>query len=78
MLASSVATTGVSLYVATQQNPRYDLSQWGASLSSMGLIFLVHGVIHLIELNGILPTGFSPYHDMGYSVCGATFYLCCT
>jgi protein lifeguard len=75
MLASSVATTGVSLYVATQRNPHYDLSQWGASLSSMGLIFLVYGVIHLLELNGILPTGFLPYHDMGYSVCGATLFV---
>lgn len=41
MLATAVATTGVSLYTVLQSNPKYDLSQWGAGLSSY-----VH-VVHL-------------------------------
>ena len=34
MLTTAVATTAVSLYTAKQRNPKYDLSQWGASISS--------------------------------------------
>jgi FtsH-binding integral membrane protein len=34
MLATAIATISVSLYVANQKNPKYDLSQWGSGLSS--------------------------------------------
>jgi FtsH-binding integral membrane protein len=34
MLATSVATVSVSLYTAMQKQSKYDLSQWGAGLSS--------------------------------------------
>lgn len=34
MGASALAATAVSVYTAAQQNPKYDLSQWGAGLSS--------------------------------------------
>ena len=34
MLATTAATVGVSLYTVMQRNPKYDLSQWGAGLSS--------------------------------------------
>jgi len=34
MLATGTAATAVSVYTATQKNPKYDLSQWGAGLSS--------------------------------------------
>ena len=34
MLATALATGGVTLYTFWQQNPKYDLSQWGAALSS--------------------------------------------
>ena len=33
-LATSAATGGVALYTILQKNPKYDLSQWGAGLSS--------------------------------------------
>ena len=34
MLATAVATTSVSLYTIFQKNQKYDLTQWGAGLSS--------------------------------------------
>jgi FtsH-binding integral membrane protein len=34
MLATGVASTAVSVYTVFQRNPTYDLSQWGAGLSS--------------------------------------------
>jgi hypothetical protein len=34
MGATAVASITVSLYTIYQSNPNYDLSQWGASLSS--------------------------------------------
>ena len=54
MLATTAATTGVSLYTMLQQDPKYDLSQWGAGLSSVGIVFLVYGLINLLELRGSL------------------------
>lgn len=43
-----------------------------------GLIFLVYGVIQLLQMTGVLPAGFIPYNEMLYSLAGATlfsFYL---
>lgn len=34
MFATAASATAVSVYTATQKNPKYDLSQWGAGLSS--------------------------------------------
>lgn len=34
MGATALATSAVSLYTVSQKNPKYDLSQWGAGLSS--------------------------------------------
>lgn len=34
MLATALATTVISVYTVRQTNPKYDLSQWGAALSS--------------------------------------------
>jgi len=34
MLATAVATAAVSIYTVSQKNSKYDLSQWGAGLSS--------------------------------------------
>lgn len=34
LLATAAAATSVSVYTITQKNPKYDLSQWGAGLSS--------------------------------------------
>jgi len=34
MMATAVAATSVSVYTASQKNPKYDLSQWGAGISS--------------------------------------------
>lgn len=74
MLATTVATVGVSLYTILQKNPKYDLSQWGAGLSSCGVIFLVYGLIYLFELFGILPAGFLPYNEVLYSLLGTVLF----
>jgi FtsH-binding integral membrane protein len=34
MVATTVATLAISIYTIRQRNPKYDLSQWGAGLSS--------------------------------------------
>lgn len=34
MMTTAVAATSVSLYTARQKNPKYDLTQWGAGISS--------------------------------------------
>jgi hypothetical protein len=59
-----VAATGVSLYTFLQKNPKYDLSQWGSTLSSLGLIFMFYGLITLLQLIGVLPSNFLPYNEM--------------
>lgn len=78
MLATALATGGVTLYTFRQQNPKYDLSQWGAGLSSFGLIFLFYGLINLLEIIGIIPKGLIPYNESIYCMIGASlfsFYL---
>lgn len=45
---------------------------------SCGLIFLVYGVIQLLQITGVLPAGFLPYSDAIYGLVGAclfSFYL---
>jgi FtsH-binding integral membrane protein len=74
MLATTAATTGVSLYTILQKNAKYDLSQWGAGLSSFALIFLIYGLINLLEVVGILPKGFMPYNDALYCLIGAGLF----
>jgi protein lifeguard len=78
MLTTALATTGVSLYTVLQRNSKYDLSQWGATLSSCGLIFVMYGLIQIFQSVGFLPAGFLPHNDMLYGMIGATlfsFYL---
>jgi FtsH-binding integral membrane protein len=68
----------VSMYTITQQNPKYDLSQWGATLSSWMSILLVYLLIGVAQNVGWLPAGFLPYSDMLYSlfaVCLFTLFL---
>lgn len=74
LLATTAATTSISVYTATQTNPKYDLSQWGSMLSSFGLIFFVYGIIQVLQLIGIIPAGFVPYSDMLYGCVGATLF----
>jgi len=78
MSATAAATLSITLYTMMQNNPKYDLSQWGAGLASAGVIFIVYGIIHLLEIFGVLPQGFLPYSEAIYSFFGATlfsFYL---
>lgn len=77
MLATASAATGISVYTITQKNSKYDLSQWGSTLSSFGLIFMVYGLFAIFQMVGI-SAGLLPYTDMVYGMVGATlfsFYL---
>jgi protein lifeguard len=78
MLATATAATGVSAYTIMQKNSKYDLSQWGATLSSFGLVFVVYGIISVLQLTNVLPANFLPYNDAVYGMIGSTlfsFYL---
>lgn len=68
MGATALATVTVSMYTICQQNPKYDLSQWGATLSSWTTILLVYLMLGLAQNVGWLPAGFMPFSDMLYSV----------
>ena len=74
LLTTAVASTTVSIYTITQKNPKYDLSQWGSTLSSMGCIFLVYGILILLQVTGVIPANFIPYSDTIYGMIGATLF----
>jgi len=74
MLSTALATLSVTMYTLMNPNPKYDLSQWGPSLSSIGMIFVFYGFIHLLSSFGILPPGFLPYNDIIYSLLGTSLF----
>jgi FtsH-binding integral membrane protein len=74
MITTGLATLGVTLYTIIQKNPKYDLSQWGRALSGIGLTFLLYGLLHILGLFGIIPTGLLPYSETFYSIVGAGLF----
>ncbi len=74
VVATGAATLSVTLYTLLQKNPQYDLSQWGQALSGLGVVFLLYGLIRVLELFGILPYGFLPYSEALYSILGAGLF----
>lgn len=68
MGVTALATVTVSMYTIAQKNPKYDLSQWGATLASWTTILLLYLLIGLAQNTGWLPAGFLPFSDMLYSV----------
>jgi protein lifeguard len=68
MLATAVASISVSAYTVFQKNAKYDLSQWGATLSSWAMILLVYLLVGLAQELHWLPFPLIPYTDMAYSV----------
>jgi protein lifeguard len=78
MLATALATTGVSIYTVFYIDGKYDPSQWGALLASSGWIFVAYGFIHLLQVTGVLPPDFLPYNETVHGLMVATlfsFYL---
>lgn len=73
-MSTAVATFAITMYTLLNKNPKRDLSQWGASLSSMGMIFIFYGFLHLLSLVGILPPGFLPYNEILYSLFGTSLF----
>ena len=74
VLATAAAVAGISLYTARNRDSKYDLSTWGAGLSSAGLIFCVYGLLTLFQTIGWLPVGFLPYNEALYSFFGASLF----
>ena len=69
-----MALLSVTGYTILNKNPKYDLSQWGAGLSSIGMIFVVYGLIHSLSLIGWLPPDFLPFNEVLYSILGASLF----
>ena len=42
---TALAVSGISVYTATQKNPKYDLSMWGAGISSYVLVYSCAGCV---------------------------------
>lgn len=74
MGATALATGGVSLYTIANKDSKRDLSQWGASLASFSLVFLVISIIRLLEIVGVLPRGFLPISEAAFCLGGATLF----
>jgi protein lifeguard len=68
MGATTIATITVSAYTILQRNAKYDLSQWGATLSSWAMALLVFLVVGLAQELNWLPFKLIPYTDMAYSL----------
>jgi hypothetical protein len=74
MGVTALATVTVSFYTIAQKNPKYDLSQWGATLSSWTMILLTYLLIGMFQNTGWLPAGFLPFNDMLYSLFAASLF----
>mmetsp|Transcript_3161 Transcript_3161/g.5878 ORF Transcript_3161/g.5878 Transcript_3161/m.5878 type:complete len:392 (+) Transcript_3161:68-1243(+) len=74
VLSTAVATMSVTMYTLLNKNSKRDLSQWGASLSSMGMIFVCYGILHLLSISGILPPEFLPYNETVYCFLGTSLF----
>ncbi|KAG7358446.1 integral membrane protein [Nitzschia inconspicua] len=68
MGATAVSSISISAYTIMQKNAKYDLSQWGATLSSWAMILLVFLVVGLAQELKWLPFKLVPYSDMAYSI----------
>jgi len=72
MGCTGAATGGITFYTMMQQNPKYDLTQWGLGLFSAGMVFIILGLFQ------IFAPGLLQINDMLYSAAGAilfSFYL---
>ena len=74
MSATAAATLSITLYSFLNQNPKYDLSQWGQGLASLATLFVIYGLINLLERTGILPQGFLPFTEGIYAFFGAALF----
>mmetsp|Transcript_7259 Transcript_7259/g.20156 ORF Transcript_7259/g.20156 Transcript_7259/m.20156 type:complete len:185 (+) Transcript_7259:1-555(+) len=74
MSATAAPTLSVTMYTMMNNNPKYDLSQWGQGIFSLLTIFIIYGFINLLERFGVLPQGFLPFSEGIYSFFGAALF----
>lgn len=74
MCATAVATVTVSAYTILQSNPKYDLSQWGATLSSWAMILLVYALVGIAQNLGWMPFDIVPFSGMMYSAFASVLF----
>ncbi|CAJ1969410.1 unnamed protein product [Cylindrotheca closterium] len=67
MVATAIATISISAFTILQKNPKYDLSQWGNTLSSWALILLMYLVVVWFQQIGIIPIEVLPFSNILYS-----------
>jgi FtsH-binding integral membrane protein len=64
-LATSTATAGITMYTLMQNNPKYDLSQWGSGLSSTLMVFFFYGLLRFFFGDSFLPMNQMLYSGLG-------------
>lgn len=74
MVTTAASTLSITIYTLMQKNPKYDLTQWGRGLASVGFAFLMFGIMRMLELFGIIPYGFLPYSEALYCIFGAGLF----
>jgi protein lifeguard len=72
MVVTALTTSSLSLYIMRQRH--LDTTQWGATLSSMGLVLVFYGLIQVLQYAGIIPAGLIPYNEKVYGIIGATLF----
>ena len=67
MVATAIATIVISAITILQKNPKYDLSQWGNTLSSWAAILLIYLLVVWFQQIGIIPIEILPFSNVLYS-----------
>lgn len=73
MASTAIATISITLYTFLNKSPKYDLSQWGAGISSMGITFILYGLLHLLSTFGIIPP-ILPYNESIFCMFASTLF----
>jgi protein lifeguard len=72
MVVTALTTSSLSIYIARQRH--VDTTQWGSTISSMGLVLLFYGLVQVLQYAGIIPAGLVPYNEKLYGIIGATLF----
>lgn len=74
MVSTAIATVIISAVTILQKNPKYDLSQWGNTLSSWAAILLVYLVVVWFQQIGVIPIEVLPFSNVLYSFAASCLF----